>query len=306
MRNAFRLLRNIALPVTAAGLIAFAVLVVERPSARTAEPFAPPASPAPTAAQTVAAVGLVEPNSETIAVSVDTPGVVREILVRPGDDVTSGQPLFRLDARAILADLQRARAARQVAHVGLADARARARLFADVSDPRAISGDQLDRATFAVRRAEADLGLAEAEVERLNTELELRTIRAPISGQVLRLNVRPGEYAVAGGATPLMTLGAVDPLHIRAQIDEEDAVRVATGAPATATLRGDGSRRFNLTFVRFEPQAQPKRNLNGGGERVDTRVVEAIYAFEPGPAQVFVGQQVDVFIEARSSRNSSR
>ncbi len=306
MTRSLKLLRNLALPATAAGLIVFAVLVVDRPSAQTSEPVAAPASPGAANLQAIAAVGLVEPSSEAIAVSVDTPGVVREILVRAGDDVTAGQPLFRLDARAISADLRRARAAAEVAEVALADARARARLFADVADPRAVSGDQIDRAAFAARRAEADLALARAEIARLETELELRTIRAPIAGRVLRLNVRPGEYAVAGGATPLLTLGAVEPLHVRAQIDEEDAVRVAAGAPARASLRGDGARRFDLAFVRFEPQAQPKRNLNGGGERVDTRVVEAIYAFEPGAAQVFVGQQVDVFIEASAVRGGAR
>jgi hypothetical protein len=42
----------------------------------------------------------------------------------------------------------------------------------------------------------------------------------------------------------------------------------------------------------------PKQNLNGGAERVDTRVVEAIYAMERGTLPAFVGQQMDVYVQA--------
>jgi hypothetical protein len=94
-------------------------------------------------------------------------------------------------------------------------------------------------------------------------------------------------------------MGAVTPMHVRVQIDEEDAARIASGAPAQASLRGDASKRIPLTFVRFEPQAMPKKNLNGGAERVDTRVVEVIYSFNPAGRQAFVGQQMDVFVTAK-------
>ena len=51
--------------------------------------------------------------------------------------------------------------------------------------------------------------------------------------------------------------------------------------------------------MRFEPLVQPKRALTGDGtERVDTRVLEVIYALAKDAPQPFVGQQMDVFIEA--------
>jgi hypothetical protein len=54
-----------------------------------------------------------------------------------------------------------------------------------------------------------------------------------------------------------------------------------------------------LRFVRFEPYVVPKVNLtNGTAERVDTRVVEAIYALNPN-IPVRPGQQMDVFVQAR-------
>lgn len=248
------------------------------------------------------------------------------------------------------------RAAAEVARLAYADAGARYALFQNISDPRAISTDERDRARFAMERAKASYDQALASVQEARggvavaqggvsdalsriasarsttqsaqasiaegretvkaaqagsaqagaqarvvaTDLQRLVVRAPIAGQVLRLNVRLGEFASAGPlADPLVAMGAVDPLHVRVQIDEEDAARISVGAPAQASLRGDAKTRIPLTFVRFEPQAIPKTNLNGGGERVDTRVVEAIYAFNRGELTAFVGQQMDVFVTAR-------
>jgi hypothetical protein len=52
--------------------------------------------------------------------------------------------------------------------------------------------------------------------------------------------VRLGEYVAAGVlSNPLMTMGLIDPLHIRVDIDEADAWRVRSDSPAIARLRGN-------------------------------------------------------------------
>jgi HlyD family secretion protein len=54
-----------------------------------------------------------------------------------------------------------------------------------------------------------------------------------------------------------------------------------------------------VQFVRFEPYVVPKRSLTGDTtERVDTRVLQVLYQFHPGDLPVYVGQQMDVFIDA--------
>lgn len=301
MKPTLKLAGRAALPIAAAGLIAFAFSVANRPDVESAfaQPAGQPASSGANAGSVVAALGVVEPSSETIAVATELPGVVRAVLVKPGDEVARGAPLFRLDSRAVEARLAAARAALRVAQIDARDAEARARLYTTVSDARAVSADEKDRARFAADRGAATVALRAAEVRELETELARLTVRAPLAGRVLRINVRAGEYAPAGpSAEPLVALGDVTPLHVRVQIDEEDAARVAAGAKAEGALRGDNGRRVALSFVRFEPQATPKRNLNGGAERIDTRVIEAIYAFEPEALPAFVGQQMDVFVAA--------
>ena len=82
-------------------------------------------------------------------------------------------------------------------------------------------------------------------------------------------------------------------------VDEADAWRVRSDSPAIARLRGNPTIAVALSFVRFEPYVLPKRSLTGDTtERVDTRVLQAIYAFRPNDFPGFVGQQVDVFIKA--------
>jgi HlyD family secretion protein len=144
-----------------------------------------------------------------------------------------------------------------------------------------------------VQQAQHAMKLAE-------TELELLTVRAPDDGTVLQVNLRPGEFAQAGVLSQgLVVLGRTDPMHLRVDIDEADIARYQPGAAAVASERGMARRQIKLNFVRVEPLVVPKRALSGQvTERVDTRVMQVIYAIEPDRATVLIGQQFDVFIEA--------
>jgi HlyD family secretion protein len=150
------------------------------------------------------------------------------------------------------------------------------------------------------REAEAKLDQAKAAVVGARADLDKTVVKAPIDGVILKVNVRIGEYAQAGVlANPLMTMGSVSPLHVRVDIDEADSWRVKPDSPAIARLRGNPALSTPLNFVRFEPYVLPKRSLSGDTmERVDTRVLQVIYAFAPKDFPAFVGQQVDVFVKA--------
>jgi len=97
-----------------------------------------------------------------------------------------------------------------------------------------------------------------------------------------------------------MILGDVAHLQVRADVDEQNATRLQPGQAATAYLKGDTTAPIALHFVRIEPFVVPKVSLTGAStERVDTRVLQVIYAFEcPKDHPVYVGQQVDLFVRA--------
>lgn len=222
--------------------------------------------------------------------------------------------------------LPSARAKVLEAETSLAEQRDRLDRWEKISDPRARSEDDLARQRFAVQAAEARLAVVRADLALLEagswsqdievaqsqvrqaraaadttrTEIERRIIRAPIDGRVLQVNVRPGEFAPAGIVQlPLILMGSVTPLHVRVDVDENDAWRVKAGSKATAYARGNKDISTPLEFVRFEPYVIPKRSLTGEStERVDTRVLQVIFRFDGDGLPLFVGQQVDVFIEA--------
>jgi hypothetical protein len=82
-------------------------------------------------------------------------------------------------------------------------------------------------------------------------------------------------------------------------VDENDAWRVRAGARAMGFLRGHKEVSTELAFVRFEPYVVPKKSLTGEStERVDTRVLQVLFSFERGQLPVYVGQQMDIYIEA--------
>lgn len=205
------------------------------------------------------------------------------------------------------------------------DADVQLKLIESVRDKRAIRDEDLLRRRIAVKaaaarveQAKADLALlkagawqpdidiaraevneAQLQVDRIQADLDRTVVTAPISGEILQCKVRAGEYAQAGQlAQPLILMGATNQLNVRADVDEQDAWRVKKGTGAVASVRGDSSHRYNLHFVRFEPYVIPKKNLTGDStERVDTRVLQVIFALEKNAA-VYAGQQMDVFIDA--------
>src|SRR5262252_10200705 len=216
----------------------------------------------------------------------------------------------------------------------LADAEVQVNLIESVSDSRAVKKEDVLRrrhnyeaAEARLAQAEKDLALtkagawgpdleiartqvaqSEAAVHQDEVNIERLTTRAPIEGTILQNKVRLGQYAQCGPLSePLMILGSVTPLHVRVDVDEHDAWRVRGGAPAVASPRGNGSTRIPLEFVRFEPYVIPKKSLTGDStERVDTRVLQVIYRIRDAEPSVYVGQQMDVYIDGSASRLSSK
>ena len=252
-----------------------------------------------------------------------------ELATREGDLAVARAELARLVAQPRPEDVPPARAAADAARAALASAQSDLDLAEAVKDPRAISTEDLARRRAQREQAFANLARAEADLARLlagawgpdlevsrarlaasqaavdaaRIELDRLVVRAPVDGEVLQSRARPGQYAPAAAtalnADPLMLLGDTSRLHVRVDVDEHDAWRVAADSRARAFLRGHPELSTDLEFVRFEPYVLPKRSLTGDAtERVDTRVLQVIFAFDRKDLPVFVGQQMDVFIES--------
>jgi len=262
----------------------------------------------------IAGAGIIEARTRNIAIGSALPGLVKALNVKVGDRVKAGVVLFTIDdreAQASLgvrrADLERAKALVLEVSAGLTDAQTLQRLAESVTDRRAISTEELERRRNAVLIARARLDSAKAQVLQAESQLTASQItldrlivRAPMDGEILQVNIRPGEFAMAGPvSTPLLVMGNLDQLHVRVDIDENDAWRFRPEGKAVAYLRGNRDFSTPLTLAYVEPYVVPKRSLTGDStERVDMRVLQALYQFDRRRLPAYVGQQVDVFIEA--------
>jgi HlyD family secretion protein len=360
------MIRKFLLPLLAILGVAFAVQTVIKGS-RPPQISKPVTQPARSPYETyVAGAGIIEASSENIAIGVPVGDVVTEVMVKVGDHVKMGDPLFRLKSTVLAAEAQVKKAAVEAAGrkldrlkamprpedlppaeakvkaaeanveeatAALADVKNQLKMWEGVTNRAAVSQEEVDRRKFAVKVDEArltsaqqtlesakadvqllkagawgpDIAVAEADVasarallRETEADLERHTIKAPVEGEILQVKIHPGEYAQPGPlATPLMLLGNTRRLVVRVDVDENDAWRVARGARAQAMVRGNPELTTALAFERFEPYVVPKKSLTGDAtERVDTRVLQVLYSFEKGNLPVYVGQQMDVFIEA--------
>jgi multidrug resistance efflux pump len=199
-----------------------------------------------------------------------------------------GKELFKKNLIAS-DELEQRQAMKEAAQEQLARAEAEDRLL------RAGASDT-DKAIARARVAEA-----EAMVEQVRTELNRLTVRAPVSGTILQANVRVGESVGMRPEPPAVVLGETHALHVRVDLDEQQIARFRADAPAMAAWRGARKPLFPLRFVRVEPLVVVKRALTGDiSERTDARVLQVIYALEAGGEKIYVGQQMDVFIENAS------
>jgi HlyD family secretion protein len=133
--------------------------------------------------------------------------------------------------------------------------------------------------------------------------LDWETVRSPIDGTVLKCYVEPGEVAPVGDK-PAVVVGNLSTLHVRAQVDERDASRLAAECVAIAFLPEQANQPHKLWLLRIEPLAVPKSLATGSNvEVVETRVVEVVFRLEPRASSrpLFPGQVIDVFINAAKS-----
>lgn len=351
----FKTLRNFSLPLLSVGLFGFSIYHLLFAAERLSKdnPLVEP--PHQSFLSGIAGTGLVEAQTENIALGPAVAGVVLEVCVtneQLGTRIKAGTPLFRVDDRHLKSQLRTHQANLKLAEAQLQRLQEMPRpedippseakvKFAEANRTRLK--DQLDRGElllnkkimadeeFTSRRftfvaadhqwqqalaedallkagawapdlnvSQASVEAAKANVANLETEIERCLVRAPVDGQILKIDVRPGEYVNAAAAKALILLGDLDRLRIRADIDEQDISRFQRSGRARATVRGSAVQRLNLTFVRVEPYVIPKKAFTGDNtERIDTRVLQVLYEIDDQQPDVYVGQQVDVSIESQ-------
>lgn len=261
----------------------------------------------------------------SILLQLDNQDLKANLLVKKKELEVVLAQLNRLQTLPRKEDLASAEEALKRAEADYDQSKALYEMVENLSNPRALSKEESHKRRYQYQAAEAQVKEKEAEYEKIKmgawkpdleiakqqveqakaatyaTEAELQRtfIRSPIDGTVLQVKIHEGETPSSELSKMVMVIGDTDQLYLRVSIDQFDVPHFSKSALAKAFRQGVHSEEYPLEFVLIEPYMVPKKYLtNAVSEKVDTQVLEVLYRITKNDPPLFIGEQMDVFINA--------
>ncbi len=158
---------------------------------------------------------------------------------------------------------------------------------------RTISQSGPTEAELNVAKAQVDS--AQAALELARTELGLLTIKSPLDGHVVYRHLEPGEVVDPEVNVPILSIGNLDDVRLRAEVDEADIERVRVGQHVEATAEAFGERVLHGRVVHLEPMMGRKTiRTQRTTEQQDTKVREVLIELDTGELQLPIDLQMTV------------
>lgn len=216
---------------------------------------------------TVTALGNLQPR-DYVDVGAQISGQLEKLHVDIGDMVKSGDLLAEIDGtryeaqvRADLASIEslNAQIVQQTAHLELArSTHARnQRLF----EARAVSQEEVESSSAALKVAEAELNSLRAQLDEAQSQLDGDTanlgytkIYAPMTGTVVSRSAVEGQTLNANQTAPtIVRIADLATMTVWAQVAEADVVKIRPGLPVYFTTLGLPERRWEGTVRQILP-----------------------------------------------------
>ncbi|MBI1218281.1 MAG: efflux RND transporter periplasmic adaptor subunit [Rhodobacteraceae bacterium] len=157
---------------------------------------------------------------KSVALAARTSGVIGTLNVVEGQSIGAGAQVIALDGADLVAAVDTAKAVLAQRETELA------------SDEKLAAGGNMPALTLlAARTAKAT---AEAAVTQAQAAADKLILRAPFAGVVDSVAVEKGQYLQAGA--PVATLISLDPIVVRAEVNEIDVGDIQPGSKADVTL----------------------------------------------------------------------
>ena len=188
----------------------------------------------------VESVGTVRAR-EAVTITSKVAGIVEAIRFTEGQRVEAGQALVQLDAAALRAELDQARALMDDARNQLVRAR-------QLQAGQTIAAQRLETLEALARQAEGRVRQAEARLEELR-------VTAPFSGRVGLRQVSPGALIQPG--TTITTLDDTARVRVEFSVPEVHLARIREGSGVTARSAAYGERRFRGTVAVIDTRIDP-------------------------------------------------
>lgn len=232
-------------------------------------------------------------------------GIVREVYVQEGDQVTAGQILARqeddearLSVQRASAEVSQAESQLALTRVEIATAQRELERLQALAASNFVAAQRLDQARDAIATAEARLGsqqaavaTARARLSEAQYNLELTVIRAPMNGRIVRRHAHPGSGASTLNVSNMFELEPEMPRIVRAEIVEADIPNVTDGQEVEIVSESDPTQVYVGRVIRRAPLFGARRLASDDpSQRTDERVVEVVVSADDAP--LLIGQRV--------------
>lgn len=142
---------------------------------------------------------------------------------------------------------------------------------------------------------EGQLSIARSEYAVARAALDKMTVRAPIDGTVLQVNVREGEAVSPGSPQPPLQLADLSAMCLRAELDERDIGAVKVGQPVIVRAAAFPGREFEGSVSSVAPLIEPGRlEPPGSRDQTDVDVVRVMVGLT-GSGELTIGMKADVY-----------
>ena len=293
--------------VLRAALIGLVSLVLAACEQKHSAPPGPTATVEASANALASAKGKVDIEGGVIRLAARRDGVIAEVLVEEGARVKRGQVLALLDdatARSNLSlvesEVRQAAQERKKSAVELAAAEREVMRLEPLARNETVPRQELDRASdaralaaVAVQAALASIDTARARQAVAAREVEERKVVAPLDGQVIQRQARPGNGVSTLNVTPLFLFAPDVPRIVRAELEEQYLNVVAPNQAAEIVLEADNTKTWRGKVLRVGRVVGARTPSDDPGEKQDNRVVEVVVSFE-GAQTLLIGQRVVV------------
>lgn len=205
----------------------------------------------------VEAVGVLEPSFE-VDIRPQQGGVIEKILVKEGDSVIEGTPLFQIASRSLESRVKEAKAQLLVDEAAYQTAKKKRDRFQSLAEKDLVAQVEWDEIEMQAIRAEAILDFDRAKLEAAQLDLQQCTLYAPSSGILGRIDFHQGTLVSVGEI--LTSLTRTDPLVVNFSLTEKEFAKLPRGQVACRVQSLCGKGCFvsgNITYIdhRFDSRS---------------------------------------------------
>ena len=183
-------------------------------------------------------------------------GIIQKRLFVEGSEVKAGEALYQIDPAVYRAALASAKATLAKAEANGFALRLKTERYKQLAAISAVSRQEYDDATAALKQAEADMEAGKAAVETAQINLTYTRVIAPIAGRIGRSSVTPGALVTANQATALATIQQLDPVYVDVTQSSADLLRLKRNL-ASGELKGNDPGQAKVKLLLEDGSAYP-------------------------------------------------